>query len=74
MAGYTKRQMDAVVEHMHAQLAYKGRPSLETASALLAARRKVARICGGGSGNANIIDGVKIRREHLSERGLTRRR
>jgi len=61
---YTKSQMAAVVEHVGRQLEYRTAPSTKTAAALLAARRKVARVCGG-KGDGEILDSVRILRQHL---------
>ena len=41
--GYTKRQMDALVEHVRRQVAYQTAPSTTTAAALLAARAELSK-------------------------------
>ena len=63
--GYSPRQLDALAAHARAQLAYKAGPSSATAAALLAARRKVAQLCGGSDDAHSITDSVRIRREHM---------
>jgi hypothetical protein len=63
--GYSKAQMDALVQHVTAQMRYRADPGRETAEALLDARRKLARACGGTGDGGNMLDGVRIRREHL---------
>jgi hypothetical protein len=70
--GYTKRQMAAVIEHVGRQLEYRTAPSTKTAAALLAARAKLVKTCGG-SGAGSLVDSVRIRREHMLRSRRTRK-